>query len=368
MARGGLPAGMLRLNTTVWWSRNSTGDAPSNSPPVAVGVTPGAESGDQVHCPEPQFPGYHSYRQQSDTVVIHHNGHSPCSGGLPVERDACADCTPNYDTAQDWLNQLGYDVMEMAMPLHGCNRLLRNTSCADHCVSDPARGFNCSQCVDLAALPVAESHNWFVQFERMGDYPVRYFLEPVIMVVNYAHKLGYKRVVMTGLSGGGWTTTLAAALEPRIALSMPVAGSIPQTPSLIWNRSIPDLPENHRGSGDYEQNQSRPLYQACGWACLYVLAALEPGRHSLQMLHEHDSCCFAASGVHGDIADYNAVVRRELARQQGGAGWFQTYANWGNFHELNYRDKVVVALMIERLRRPGGITPAHFADLPFNIL
>ena len=32
---------------------------------------------------------------------------------------------------------------------------------------------------------------------------------------------------MMGKSGGGWTTTLAAALDPRISFSAPIAGSIP---------------------------------------------------------------------------------------------------------------------------------------------
>ena len=32
---------------------------------------------------------------------------------------------------------------------------------------------------------------------------------------------------MIGLSGGGWTTTVAAAIDPRVGLSIPVAGSLP---------------------------------------------------------------------------------------------------------------------------------------------
>ena len=32
---------------------------------------------------------------------------------------------------------------------------------------------------------------------------------------------------MLGLSGGGWSTTLASAVDPRIQLSFPTAGSIP---------------------------------------------------------------------------------------------------------------------------------------------
>lgn len=72
--------------------------------------------------------------------------------------------------------------------------------------------------------------------------------------------------------------------------------------------------------------------------------------------------------MHDQIAAYNAVVHEELAHQTTGAGYFQTYANYGNFHEMNYRDKAVLALMIERLRRKDGIALSHFADLPFDIL
>ena len=71
-------------------------------------------------------------------------------------------------------------------------------------------------------------HAWFESWELAGVPVFRFFVEPVIRAVNYATQvLGYKRVVMMGLSGGGWTTTLAAALDPRIALSTPVAGSVP---------------------------------------------------------------------------------------------------------------------------------------------
>lgn len=83
-----MQAGMLRLNSTVWYSRNSTGDAPSNSPPVGYGVP----TGDAVHCPTESNPGYESWRQQSDTLVIHHNGHQVCTGSL---YSAQALCTPH---------------------------------------------------------------------------------------------------------------------------------------------------------------------------------------------------------------------------------------------------------------------------------
>jgi hypothetical protein len=37
----------------------------------------------------------------------------------------------------------------------------------------------------------------------------------------------YKHIVMLGLSGGGWSTTLASAVDDRIRVSFPTAGSVP---------------------------------------------------------------------------------------------------------------------------------------------
>jgi len=82
------------------------------------------------------------------------------------------------------------------------------------------------------------------------------------------------------------------------------------------------------------------------------------------MVHEWDSCCFQAAGLHPNITHYNTFVQSQLPS----GCWFQTSANLGNFHEINYRDKTTIGVMIERLRRRGGITPAHYNDLPFDVL
>jgi len=50
----------------------------------------------------------------------------------------------------------------------------------------------------------------------------------VSVVAAYAKKLGYKHVAMLGLSGGGWTTTVASAVVTDIDLSFPTAGSMPK--------------------------------------------------------------------------------------------------------------------------------------------
>ena len=60
--------------------------------------------------------------------------------------------------------------------------------------------------------------------------------------------MGYKNIIMVGLSGGGWTTTLASALIPDITLSIPIAGSTPKWPTDYYNDWVPDLPEGRNHS------------------------------------------------------------------------------------------------------------------------
>ena len=191
--------------------------------------------------------------------------------------------------------------------------------------------------------------------------------------------LGYKHIVLVGLSGGGWTTTVAAAAIPGIELSIPIAGSTPKWQTKGYPPWVPDLPEGRDPStkspdlfhprpqpgagGDYEQERARPFYAAVGgFAQLYVLAALEPHRHQLQILHEFDSCCFRAAGLHADIADYNRWVGKRVS------GWMQTAVTAGNMHEVNPRDKVLVAYLVERLRRRGRLLREDFEMLPFDDL
>src|SRR4051794_4575344 len=77
--------------------------------------------------------------------------------------------------------------------------------------------------------------------------PVHYFMDPVVTVVNYLRaQYAYTSISMVGLSGGGWATTLAAALDPRISRSFPVAGSLPlelRTPEERgdWEQAVPEL-------------------------------------------------------------------------------------------------------------------------------
>ena len=80
-----------------------------------------------------------------------------------------------------------------------------------------------------------------------------------------------------------------------------------------------------------QKTGGRPFYTACGWACLYTLAATpakkeDPPRFALQMVHEWDSCCFQAGNLHVNITQYNTFVQSQIT---DGRSWFQTSANLG---------------------------------------
>eukprot|EP00439_Symbiodinium_sp_Y106_P080202 s351_g18.t5 len=250
---------------------------------------------------DPQLP------RRGKTLVLFHNGHG-MSKGCPTYGDT--------DGSADWLNQMGFDVATVMMPFKDCN-------------SDPH---------DPHSL-----HAWFQPFEDEGKPWVKYFLEPVINTINFAvDSLAYERIIMMGLSGGGWTTTLAAAV-----LSIPIAGSLPC--------------DFRHTSWDFEQYCSDRWAQIGNYTALYVLAALEKDRASVQMLHESDPCCFHACGRHSRIQDYNRFVN-SAAR-----GVFQTVVTEGNLHQFSPREKVIAATLIGKISRKEEIKACDVQS-PFNVL
>ncbi|MFH1282169.1 MAG: hypothetical protein ABII27_00715 [bacterium] len=149
----------------------------------------------------------------------------------------------------------GYSVLAFSMPLGGVNP--RPT-------------------VDLKRFGrfKLETHGHM----KLLDHPVRFFVEPVAVVLNYIDdEYKYDSISMIGISGGGWTTTLYSAIDPRITNSYPVAGSCP-----IYLRS--QAPNDW---GDYEQTIPE-LYKIANYLELYILGSLGGGRKQLQILNRYD--------------------------------------------------------------------------------
>lgn len=186
------------------------------------------------------------------------------------------------DTAK-FLLEKGYSVLVFQMPLYGDNKR-------------------------HAPAGVA-THDAMAKLASRDLEPIKFFVEPIAVALNHvAKRYAPEDVVMIGLSGGGWTTTLYAAIDPRVRLSFPVAGTLPDY-----------LRVGRPGDkGDWEQSYP-DLYKTANYLDLYVMGAAGRGRRQRQVLNQYDSCCFWGVGYR----TYERHVAKAVA--EVGTGAFDVY-------------------------------------------
>lgn len=151
-------------------------------------------------------------------------------------------------------------------------------------------------------------HDKMFDLKLSSGSALKFFMEPIVVSLNLLRPK-YKEIHMAGLSGGGWTTTLYAAIDPAIRTSFPVAGTIP-----LYLRT-------HGSVGDKEQYLDE-FYQMAGYQDLYLLGAL--GRKQVQILNRKDNCCFGEAQHHGN--DYEPAMRiyeKRVQQALGTAGQFR---------------------------------------------
>lgn len=213
-----------------------------------------------------QSMAHHFIPAQSKTnrLVVLHHGHATTFNDGAGMRDA------GYGMQRTIRNLLieGYSVLAVYMP--GC-------------------------LPDAPLIP----HATLVDTPTTGS-GLKFFLEPVAVYLNYLQTQAdaddfprYLDFSMMGLSGGGWTTTVYAALDPRITLSVPVAGSLPLALRSGWS------------IGDAEQTDPQ-FYALVGYVDLYILGAVGAGRRQVQVLNRHDDCCFGEHPVEFNTAQVGA--------------------------------------------------------------
>ena len=159
---------------------------------------------------------------------------------------------------------------------------------------------------------------------------VKFFMEPIARTINYLvkHHTDLEEIDMVGLSGGGWTTTLYAAIDPRIVKSFPVAGTLP-----LYLRGDH---YNH----DLEQYFS-PLYKMAGYKDLYVLGAAGAGRMQVQILNRYDDCCFGEKqhtvgppSYLDSVRQYERDVQNTLKNMPSG-GFFLHVDETAHYHQIS---------------------------------
>jgi len=235
----------------------------------------------------------------NNELVIYHQGHR-------------GDFIHGLDTISALLDR-GYAVIGMSMPLLGLN-------------NQPVVHLE-----RFGWLKIT-SHEQLKFLEMDAGHPIKFFLHPVAVVLNYAQQYGYDSLHMVGLSGGGWTTTLYAAIDTRISHSYPVAGSLP-----IYLRS-----ESSEDWGDYEQNVPE-LYKIANYLELYVLGSYGKGRKQLQILNKYDPCCFAGT----KYRTYEKATRDKVYAL--GKGAFQVYLD--DSHREHQISRQAIEVIIDDLER-----------------
>lgn len=212
-------------------------------------------------------------------LAIVHAGHVPSGTNL----------NESYKSAIEFFLQRGYNVMMVHMPMHGWNfdrtAVLPNGNKLSINMDNPnvKRHEHIVNLIDLDATLVKGAG-------------LRPFLEPVVACINYWDYINREDldVTMIGLSGGGWTTHLLAAIDTRIGLNFPVAGSYP-----LYLRNRSEYP----GSvGDLEQFYA-PIYNEniasdgtgggiATWLEIYTLGGMGEGRGQIMVTAQYDNCCF----------------------------------------------------------------------------
>jgi hypothetical protein len=123
------------------------------------------------------------------------------------------------------------------------------------------------------------------------------------------------RVAVTGLSGGGWQTIILSSLDPRVKLSVPVAGYS----SFVTRTQFPapDL-------GDSEQT---PV-DLGKYADYTVLTAMLAPRPALLTNNAFDSCCFRADYAIGPLL----VAAQPIYALTGQPGRLRYHPNFDQGH------------------------------------
>ena len=160
----------------------------------------------------------------------------------------------------------------------------------------------------------ANMHSYLSALDLVGANGVGLFYLAMRRGLDFLYNdpnVDRNRIGMTGLSGGGWQTIVLSSLDPRVSVSIPVAGY-----SAIWSR---DARVAEGEPGDIEQNPT-DLLTIADYDLLTALRAPQP---TLLIYNAEDDCCFRAPLVR----PYNYDAIRPFFKLFGKGDVFQFHQN-----------------------------------------
>jgi dienelactone hydrolase len=146
------------------------------------------------------------------------------------------------------------------------------------------------------------------------------------------------RVAVTGLSGGGWQTIMLSALDPRVRLSVPVAGYS----SFVTRAQFPE-----KDLGDSEQT---PVDLARYADYTHLTAMLAP-RPAMISHNGYDNCCFRADYALSPLL----VAAQPIYRLYGKELRF--HANFDQGHNYGLENRQALYRFLRQSFYPNGGGP-----------
>jgi hypothetical protein len=175
-------------------------------------------------------------------------------------------------------------------------------------------------------------HDQFELLEEItNSYVLDIFLQPIFDSVSFIeNQFGMNhQIVMAGLSGGGWSTHVASAIDQRIDKSIAVAGS-----------TLSDSPH-----GDFEQRH--PYLINFGYSTLYAMSAYPINRQFIHAVNWNDTCCFSRQ----DPLVWMPSVEQILKNQDQVAGRYDVFVDhWNIGHSIG---PAVIAIIDDTLSNNG---------------
>jgi Concanavalin A-like lectin/glucanases superfamily len=167
-------------------------------------------------------------------------------------------------------------------------------------------------------------------YDVLGKSFIHVFLEPVVVGINYVKsQYNFLDISMTGISGGGWTTHWCAALDTRISMSFPVAGSLP-----LYIMQVSTITNGNSWGCHWENGIDKEQYWSelygygyidgsnsiTSYLDLYIMGGYGENREEVQILNQYECIFYGVT-----YRTYEPYVRDAV--EQLGQGAFSVYLN-----------------------------------------
>jgi dienelactone hydrolase len=171
------------------------------------------------------------------------------------------------------------------------------------------------------------AHDYAAYLDLVGANALGFFYLSMRRGLDYLASLPQvdaSRLGVTGLSGGGWQTTLLSALDERVAVAVEVAGIGALEANLIRPLDLDEIEEN---ATDLTQDEDYPLF----------VAMRAP--HPTMLIHNaEDDCCFRADLVKPYIYDHVRPFFRLFGKEDNLA-WHENRDPGTHNYQLDNREQ-----------------------------